>query len=90
MRYLVVPEAEHRSKCARAVLAPAEAATYQQACVGIVEPYKNVVRFDGAPQRRGLHVTGQHPCARARWGDSWWQLRRCAQHLHCPHTPAAL
>ena len=65
MRYLVVPEAEHRSKCERAVLAPAEAAAYQQACASIVEPYKNVVRFDGAPLRRRLRVTGQHPSARA-------------------------
>ena len=51
-----MPEAEHRSKCERAVLAPAEAAAYQQACAGIVEPYKNVVRFDGAPLRPALQT----------------------------------
>ncbi|KAK9845443.1 hypothetical protein WJX81_006533 [Elliptochloris bilobata] len=44
--YLVVPEADHRQKCARALLSPAEAADYKEACASLVEPYKNVVRFD--------------------------------------------
>ncbi len=48
MRFLVVPEEDYRQKCARALLSPAEAAAYQEVCAGLVEPYKNVVRFDGA------------------------------------------
>ena len=82
MRYLVVPEAEHRSKCARAVLAPAEAAAYQQACATIVEPYKNVVRFDGARRAAecvcasGIPVQ-QHVVSSRGCSCSCAQLQRC-------------
>jgi len=61
VRYLVVPEEDYRQKCARALLSPAEAAAYQEVCAGLVEPYKNVVRFDGA---RAQPLCSRRGCSR--------------------------
>lgn len=60
VRFLVVPEDVHRQKIAPALLSPAEAAAYRDACAALEEPYKNVVRFDGAPPRSSPGVAGYH------------------------------
>ena len=48
VRYLVMTEEAYRAKFAPAFLSDAQAAVYKALCATLTEPYKNVVRFDGA------------------------------------------
>ncbi len=48
MRYLVMAEEAYRAKFAPAFLSDVQAAAYKELCATLEQPYKNVVRFDGA------------------------------------------
>ena len=48
VRYLVMAEEAYRAKFAPAFLSDAQAAAYKELCATLKQPYKNVVRFDGA------------------------------------------
>jgi len=52
VRYLVLTEEAYRQKFARAFLSDEAAAAYAAQCSALREPYKSVVRFDGAARRR--------------------------------------
>jgi hypothetical protein len=48
VRYLVLTEEAYRQKFARAFLSDEAAAACAAQCAALREPYKSVVRFDGA------------------------------------------